>query len=143
MSHAKDGDKVKIHYTGKLDNGEQFDSTVGGEPLEVNIGSGNIFPAVEQSLIGMSAGEKKSITLEPEQAFGQHLDALVLEIDKAVLPDNCPVEVGIQLKNKQPDGKLIDVTITKVEGDQVTLDANHPLSGQKLHLDIEMIEVVA
>lgn len=142
MPEAKNGDKVKIHYTGYLENGEQFNSTRGENPLEVNIGNNEIFPAVEHSLIGMKPGDKKTITLQPEQAFGQHLEAMVLEIDESVLPADCPREVGIKLKNKQPSGRLVDVYITKIEGNQVTLDANHPLAGKTLTIDIEMLEIV-
>ncbi len=143
MPEAKDGDKVKIHYTGKVENGEQFDSTIGGEPLEVNIGTAGIFPAVEQSLIGMKPGDKKTITLHPDQAFGGHLEAMVLVIDDEVLPPDCPREVGTRLKNKQPNGRMVDVMITKVEGNQVTLDANHPLAGRTLTVDLELVEIVS
>jgi FKBP-type peptidyl-prolyl cis-trans isomerase 2 len=90
----------------------------------------------------MNPGDTKTITLLPEQAFGQHLEALVLTVDQSVLPEDCPREIGVMLKNKQPDGRLVDVRITDINGEQVTLDANHPLAGNKLIIDLELVEIL-
>jgi len=142
MSQAKSGDKVKIHYTGKLENGTIFDSTREGQSLELVIGSRAAFPELEDNIIGMTSGESKNIALQPEQAFGPRRDELVVQIDKGVLPAEITPEIGMQLQNKQPDGKLINVIITDIEENKITLDANHPLAGKTVLLDIELVEII-
>ncbi|MCP4583128.1 MAG: peptidylprolyl isomerase [candidate division Zixibacteria bacterium] len=141
MSEAKIGNKVKIHYTGKLGNGDIFDTTRQGKPLELTIGGNQVFPALEKGIVGMAAGESKTIALDPEQAFGARRDELIVEVDRKILPESITPEIGMELKNKQPDGKLINVRITEINGDKLTLDANHPLAGQSMVLDIEMVEI--
>jgi len=141
MSQAKSGDKVKIHYTGKLENGNIFDSTREGPPLELVIGSRTVFPELEDNIIGMTAGESRNITLQPEQAFGPKRVELIVQIDSGILPAEITPEIGMQLQNKQPDGKLINVIITDIKDNAITLDANHPLAGQAVILDIELVEI--
>ncbi len=141
MSQAKNGDKVKIHYTGKLENGSIFDSTREGAPVELVVGNRTVFPELEHGLIGMTVGESKNITLQPEQAFGPKRDDLIVRIDRGILPAEIKPEIGMQLQNKQPDGRLIAVTITDIKDNTITLDANHPLAGQTLILDVELIEI--
>jgi len=141
MSQAKEGDKVKVHYTGKLEDGTVFDSSENRPPLEFEIGKGNVIPGFESGVVGMELNGKKTVTIEPDDAYGQRRDELTVEVTKADFPEDITPDVGQQLQIKRPDGNVIDVAITKVEGDKVTLDANHPLAGKTLVFDIELVEI--
>ncbi|RKX28436.1 MAG: peptidylprolyl isomerase [Candidatus Zixiibacteriota bacterium] len=141
MSQVKEGDKVKVHYTGKLEDGTVFDSSENRPPLEFEIGKGSVIPGFEQGVVGMELNGKKTVTIAPEEAYGQRRDELMVEVTKNEFPPDIDPTIGQQLQIKRPDGHIIDVTITKVEGEQVTLDANHPLAGKTLVFDIELVEI--
>jgi len=141
MSKAKDGDMVKVHYTGKLEDGTIFDSSKDGEPLELTIGAGNVIPGFEKGVIGMERGGSKTITVSPEEAYGPVQEGLIAKVKKENFPENITPVIGEQLQLRQRDGNTVNVTIREIEGDKVTLDANHPLSGKTLIFDIELVEI--
>ncbi|MDY6905704.1 MAG: peptidylprolyl isomerase [Thermodesulfobacteriota bacterium] len=141
MTQAKTGDTVKVHYTGKLENGEVFDSSQGGDPLEFKIGDGQIIAGFESEVVGMEEGESKTINVEAEKGYGQHHDELVVEVGRDQFPPEINPEVGQQLQVKQEDGQTIPVRVTDTSETAVTLDANHPLAGKDLTFDIEVVKV--
>ncbi len=142
MAAAKSGDKVKVHYTGKLADGSVFDSSEGRDPLEFTIGDGSVIPDFDAAVEGLSAGESITREIEAESAYGKYIDELVMEIERTQLPQEIPYEVGRQLQIPQEDGRAAVVTITSVTDTSVTLDANHPLAGKDLTFQIELVEIV-
>ena len=142
MSEAKSGDTVRIHYTGKLDDGTQFDSSSGREPLEFALGQGQVIAGLEVAVEGMTVGDTKSIRIEPDDAYGKHQPDLVQEIPRSALPDEIQPNVGMALQSESPEGHITELTVTGVTDDSVTLDANHPLAGQALGFDIELVEII-
>jgi peptidylprolyl isomerase len=141
MPQAKQGDTVKVHYTGKLDDGTVFDSSQEREPLEFTIGTGTIIPGFEQAVIGMSPGESKTEVIPPDRAYGPYLEEMVLQIERQQLPAELDPEVGQQLQLQHPTGEVIPVIITDVSSSTVTLDANHPLAGEDLTFDIQLVAI--
>lgn len=139
---AREGDKVKVHYTGTLKDGTVFDSSRGRDPLEFTIGAGRLIPDFEQTVIGMSLGESRTITILAENAYGEYRDELVLVVDRDRFPPDLRPDVGQQLELRRPDGRVQTVTVTETSELSVTLDANHPLAGRDLTFDIELVEVV-
>ena len=142
MSKAKNGDKVKVHYTGKFKDGEVFDSSLEREPLEFTIGKGQVIPGFEQAVEGMSPGDTKTTDIPPEKAYGPRHEEMVTEVEKNRFPADMDPKVGQRLQLRQADGKIIRVTVTNVSESKVTLDANHPLAGKDLTFDIKLIEIV-
>ncbi|MFW6334724.1 MAG: FKBP-type peptidyl-prolyl cis-trans isomerase [Desulfosalsimonas sp.] len=142
MTQAKQGDTVKVHYKGKLDDGSVFDSSEGRDPLEFKIGDGNIIPGVEEAVEGMAPEETKEATIPPEKAYGEYRDEMVIEVDKSQFPENIDPEPGQQLELKQSEGQNIVVTVTNVGEEKVTLDANHPLAGKDLTFELTLKEIV-
>ncbi|MFO7931192.1 MAG: peptidylprolyl isomerase [Desulfosalsimonas sp.] len=142
MTQAKQGDTVKVHYKGKLDDGSVFDSSEGRDPLEFKIGDGNIIPGVEEAVEGMAPEETKEATIPPEKAYGEYRDEMVIEVDKTQFPENIDPEPGQQLELKQSEGQNIVVTVTNVGEEKVTLDANHPLAGKDLTFELTLKEIV-
>ena len=144
MPKVKEGDTVKVHYTGKLtEDGTVFDSSREREPLEFTLGNGQLIPGFEEAVVGMEEGDSTTVELNSEDAYGERRDDLELEVSKSDLPDNIDPQVGMQLQmQQQEDGQAIPVQITAVEDDFVKLDANHPLAGKDLTFDIELIELV-
>ena len=141
MTQAKSGDNVKVHYTGKLDDGTVFDSSAEREPLEFSLGSGNVIPGFEEAIVGMAPGESKTTKIPPEQAYGPQREELVITVEKEQIPTDLSVEVGQQLQISQNNGQVIPVIVTDVSDSKVTLDANHPLAGEQLTFDIKLVEV--
>jgi peptidylprolyl isomerase len=141
MRQAKNGDMVKVHYTGKLENGEVFDTSKDRQPLEFTIGDGDLIPGFEEGIIDMEIGETKSITIPSEKAYGPRKEELVVKVTKDNFPDDITPVTGHQLQVKQKDGNLINLTITGIDEDTVTLDANHPLAGYDLIFDVELMEI--
>ena len=141
MSQAKNGDTVRVHYTGTLDDGTQFDSSAGREPLQFAVGEGNVIPGFEEAVVGMSVGDKTSVTIPPDAAYGPKHDHLVMNVEKAQLPPDLNPEIGDRLEMTGEDQQLV-VTVTEVTDDSVTLDANHPLAGKSLTFEIELVEIV-
>jgi len=141
MTQAKSGDTVRIHYTGTLDDGTQFDSSAGRDPLEFALGGGQVIPGFDSAVGGMTVGESKSVTIPPEQAYGERHEQLVQQVPKSALPDDMKPEVGMQLQSQSPEGQVMNLVVTEVEEATITVDANHPLAGQALTFAIELVEI--
>lgn len=141
MSQAKSGDTVRIHYTGTLNDGSQFDSSAGRDPLEFAVGSGMVIPGFDTAVEGMTVGESKSFTIEPEEAYGVKQDHLIQEVPKSALPEGMTPEVGMPLQSQTPDGQVMDLEVTAVTDTHITVDANHPLAGKALTFDIELVAI--
>lgn len=142
MAKAKIGDRVKVHYTGKLEDGTVFDSSLEGEPLEFTIGSGEIISGFEDEIIGMEEGEKKTFTIPTDKAYGPHREELMLTVGKDEFPPDIQPSEGQQLQLRQPDGRVFYVVVIEVNEKTVTLDANHPLAGKDLTFDVELVEIL-
>lgn len=140
---AKPGDTVRVHYTGKLDDGEVFDSSEDREPLEFTVGQGSVIPGFENAVEGMEPGEQKTETIPCEQAYGERRDELVIDVKREQLPSDLKPEVGQRLSVVQKSGQSIPVVVAAVDEDNVRLDANHPLAGQDLTFTIRLVEIVA
>jgi peptidylprolyl isomerase len=141
MSQAKDGDSVRVHFTGKTDDGNVFASSYGQEPLEFRIGEGQMLPGIEKAITGMNVGEQKITYLSPEDGYGPHMQELILEVEKKEFPKGFNPEVGMMLQVPQPDGLTAILTILAVEEKLVKLDANHPLAGKNLTFELELLEI--
>lgn len=141
MSQAKKGDTVKVHLTARLENGEVFSNSKDDEPLEFTLGSGDLIPGFEKAVIGMEAGETKTITVPPDEAYGPRNEELVVNVSKSALPENITPAIGQQLQIPHKEGNPIKVTISDMNEDTVTLDANHPLAGNTLFFDVELVEI--
>ncbi|MCE8509692.1 peptidylprolyl isomerase [Ruegeria pomeroyi] len=141
MTQIKQGDTVRIHYTGTLLDGKTFDSSEGRDPLEFTVGSGQIIPGLDQAMPGMEAGEKKRVEVPCAEAYGPLNPEARQAIPREGIPDDIPLELGTQLQMQSPDGRVIPVTVVEVEEATVTLDANHPLAGQDLIFDIEVVSI--
>lgn len=141
MSQAKSGDTVKIHYTGTLDDGTQFDSSQGREPLEFEVGSGQVIPGFDKAVEGMAVGDSKSVRIEADEAYGPRHEQLVQEVDRSLLPDHLDPEAGMALQSSSPDGQVTQFVVTDVSDASITVDANHPLAGQALSFDIELVAI--
>ncbi len=142
MALAQAGDTVRVHYTGKLDDGTVFDSSAGSDPIEFVIGDHQVIPGFEDGVTGMAVGETKTITIPFDQAYGAYDDELVLDVPRDQFPDHITPEIGEALQLQQPDGNVITVIISEVSDESVTLDANHPLAGEDLTFDLELAEIV-
>ncbi len=141
MSTIEKGDTVKVHYTGKLNDGSVFDSSEDREPLEFTLGGGQLIPGFEKAVNGMEVGDSTTVDIPVDEAYGKRRDELELEVSKAELPGDAEPEVGMQLQMKQQGSeRTIPVRITEVEEEKVTIDANHPLAGKDLTFDIEVVE---
>lgn len=141
MSKAKDGDTVKVHYTGTLENGEVFDTSQEREPLEFQLGQGQLIPGFEKAVIGMSEGDSTKIDIPSDEAYGEVREDLVINVPKDQLPDDVEPKVGMQLQVNQQNGQPIPVRITEIKDEELILDANHPLAGKDLTFEIELLEV--
>ncbi len=142
MTQAKDGDTVRMHYTGTLDDGTQFDSSSGRDPLEFQLGSGQIIPGLDREVSGMAVGDKKTVTIPPEEAYGPRDPGRVQTIPRDKIPADIPTETGTQLQMQTPDGQAIPVVVTGATEAEITLDANHPLAGRALTFAVELVEIV-
>lgn len=141
MSQAKSGDTVKIHYTGTLDDGTQFDSSKDREPLEFEVGSGQVIPGFDKAVEGMSVGEEKSVNIASDDAYGPHHAQMVQEVPKSALPQGLEPETGMGLQAQGQDGQPINLLVTEVNEESITVDANHPLAGKDLNFDIELVDI--
>jgi peptidylprolyl isomerase len=141
MAEAKLGDTVKIHFTGKLQDETVIETSKDRDPLEFKIGDGNVIPGLEQGVIGMAAGDKKTIAISPEDAFGQPQEDLVVDINKSEFPKDVELAVGAYLNIESSDGKEFKAKVVEIMEDTVTLDANHPLAGVTINCDVELMEI--
>jgi peptidylprolyl isomerase len=142
MKNAESTDRVKIHYTGKLDDGTVVISSDEGNALEFVIGDNQILEGVEDAVTGMSVGEQKTVKVSPEKAFGPKREDLVVNVPKNEMPQSITLKEGIRLQMKLPNGTPLDVTIAGITEDEVTLDANHPLAGKDITFDLELVEIL-
>jgi len=141
MQQAKKGDKVKVHYHGKLTTGETFDSSEGRDPLPFEIGSGMVIKGFDDGVTGMAVGEKKTVTIPADEAYGPVNPDMVIEMPKDRLPQDMEVEVGMPLVMSDPQGQQFQVTVKEITEDKIVLDANHPLAGKDLVFDLELVEI--
>jgi peptidylprolyl isomerase len=141
MTQAKNGDTVKIHYTGRLQDGTVFDSSSEREPLQFNIGSGQVIPGFEEAVTGMEIGEKKTALIPFDKAYGKRDPSMVMVVDRKHVPAEIDPEVGQRLQVGSPSGELIAVTVIEVNVENITLDANPPLAGEDLTFDLELVEI--
>jgi len=141
MQQVKNGDTVKVHYHGKLEDGTTFDSSEGREPLEFEVGSGSVIPGFDNGVTGMKIGEKKTINIPVDQAYGEKQDDLFMEFPLDRFPPDMKPEVGMALNMSNGQGQQFPVVISEVKDDAVILDANHPLAGQDLTFDIELVDI--
>jgi peptidylprolyl isomerase len=150
MAKAKEGDRVKVHYTGRLDDGTVFDSSECSEddcgcdhgPMEFVIGGGQVIPGFDKGVLGLEIGESKTIHIPVDEAYGERIEEMVATVPRADLPPELTPEVGQQLEVTQEDGQVFQVLITEVDADSITIDANHPLAGQALNFDVKLVEIV-
>jgi peptidylprolyl isomerase len=139
---AKDGDVVRVHYTGTLEDGTVFDTSLEREPLEFTLGGGQMIPGFEQAVIGMEVGESKTVTIPPEEAYGPRHDELIMVMGRERLPEGSDPKVGQQLQMMKEDGEIITVIIVEVSETTITIDANPPLAGKDLTFEIELVEIL-
>ena len=141
MENVQSGSVVRVHYTGKLEDGTVFDSSEGREPLEFTLGSGQVISGFDQAVAGMSVGESRSARIPADEAYGPRREDLLLEVDRQQIPEGIDLAVGTQLQLQQSDGQAVPVTVTDLGSDSVTLDANHPRAGQDLIFELELVGV--
>jgi peptidylprolyl isomerase len=141
MSQAKSGDKLRLHYTGTLDDGTVFDTSEGREPLEFTLGSGEIIPGLDAGVAGMAVGETRSVRVEPADAYGEHDPARIQSVPLASVPDHIPTDPGTQLQVQTRDGQTMNVTVAGKTDSELHLDANHPLAGKALTFEVELVEI--
>ncbi len=141
MSEVKSGDTVRIHYTGSLTDGTVFDSSEGRDPLEFAVGSGQVIKGMDAGLEGMTVGEKKTLNIPCQEAYGPINPAARQSIPREGIPADIPLEIGTQLQMQSPDGQVLPVTVVEVEEETVTLDANHFLAGKDLVFEVELVSI--
>ncbi len=142
MPEAKKGDTVKVHYTGRFDDGDIFDTTTNREPFQFKIGEDDVIFGFQQAVIGMKPGDIKTERITQKGAYGPYRSELVVEVDKKNIADDIEPEIGQRFRVSQPDGQKFDVTVKEVSESKVTLDANHPLAGKDLTFEIELLEII-
>jgi FKBP-type peptidyl-prolyl cis-trans isomerase 2 len=141
MAQVKKGDKVRVHYHGKLTNGETFDSSEGREPLEFKVGAGMMIKGFDDAVLGMNVGDKKTVNIPAADAYGEYDEELLIEYPMDGFPKEMKPEVGMQLTMSNGAGQQFPVTITAVKEGQVVLDRNHSLAGKELVFDITLVEI--
>ena len=141
MSQVKQNDTVRVHYTGKLTDGQVFDSSLEREPIEFTMGQGQLIPGFEKGLLDMKVNEKKTIEIPSEEAYGEPRQELIQEVDKSQLPDEIKPEPGMGLVSKSPDGREMNLVVKEVKDDSIVVDGNHPLAGKDLVFDLEVVEI--
>ena len=142
MQQVKTGDTIKIHYHGRLNNGETFDSSENREPLEFEVGSGMVIPGFDKGVIGMNVGEKKTVNIPVDEAYGPKNEEMIIDFPKDRFPDDMVAEVGMPLTMSDGSGQNFRVIIKEVKETSVVLDANHPLAGEDLTFDLELVEII-
>jgi peptidylprolyl isomerase len=141
MEKVKEGDNISLHYTGSLDDGTVFDSSEGGQPLSFKVGSGQVIQGFDEGVRGMEVGETKDITIAPENAYGEYHEELVRVVPKSAFPPNVTPAVGLGFELELPSGQTLPVRIIDIEGDEVTLDANHLLAGENLYFKVRLLSI--
>ena len=141
MSTAKNGDTVKIHYTGTLADGTKFDSSEGRDPLSFQLGAGPIIPGLEKEIAGMAVGDQKTVTVAADEAYGERDPRQGQQVPRNALPPDLEPQVGMQLQAQTPNGVPVQLIVVEVAEDTITVDANHPLAGHDLIFAVEMVEI--
>ena len=141
MTQVKSGDTVRVHYTGTLTDGQTFDSSEGKDPLEFTVGSGQIIPGLDSAVEGMAVGDKKTVEVPVDQAYGQPDPNAQQAVPRTDIPEDIPLDLRTQLQVQTPQGQVMPVTVVEVTDEQVVLDANHPLAGKDLTFAIEVVEI--
>ena len=141
MTTAQNGNRVRVHYTGRLDDGEVFDSSEGGTPMAFTIGNGQVIPGFENGVIGMAVGDTKTVHIPCADAYGEHHDDGVMQVPRGEFPPDMPLEVGTSVQGQQQSGQVVNFTIMAVTDASVTLDANHPLAGKDLTFDLTLVSI--
>ncbi len=142
MAQAKEGDKVRVHYTGTLADGSTFDSSVDADPFEFTLGENMVIPGFEEAVAGMSVGDKTTITLPPEEAYGEPNPDMINVVDRGNLPEGLEPEVGMMLQANADENTVLHVRVVEVADDTITVDANHPLAGKELTFELELMEIM-
>ncbi|MCU7923044.1 MAG: peptidylprolyl isomerase [Candidatus Thiodiazotropha sp. (ex Dulcina madagascariensis)] len=142
MRQAKQGDTVRIHYTGTLDDGTQFDSSSDRDPIEFTLGENTVIPGFESGVAGMQVGDQKKIHIPAEDAYGEHNNALVEDVPLHNFPADLELHVGMHLQAQSPNGENFNVVVTALTDENATIDGNHPLAGEALNFDLELVEIV-
>ncbi len=143
MHKVERGDTVTVHYTGKLRDGTVFDTSRDGDPLRFEVGAQQVVPGFEAGVLGMAQGETKTLVIAPEDAYGPRNEALVFQVPRDQMPPGVTPEPGMMLELSGPDGQSFLVTVANVDERALTLDANHPLAGEELHFEVEIVGVQA
>lgn len=141
MAQATQGNTVKVHYTGSLGDGTVFDSSANRSPLEFTVGKGQVIPGFEQAVDGMEIGDRVTVVIPADQAYGTRDERLVIQMDRSRLPQDLDLELDDRLQVRRPDGKIMNVTVTGITDSAVTLDGNHFLAGQDLTFEIELVAI--
>ena len=141
MSKVKENDTVEVHYTGKLTNGQVFDSSRERDPLKIQLGQGQLIPGFEKALVDMEVNEQKTVNIPKEEAYGEVRNDLFQKVAKSDLPEEIKPEVGLGLVGSRPDGTQQQFRIAEVNDDHIIIDANHPLAGQELVFDLEVVSI--
>ncbi|NIG57369.1 peptidylprolyl isomerase [Chitinophaga sp. Cy-1792] len=142
MQAVKNGDTIRVHYHGRLTNGTTFDSSEGRAPLEFKVGSGMVIKGFDNGVLDMKVGDKKTIHIPVDQAYGQKSPDFIIDFPKDNIPSELTPEIGMQLQMSSPEGQVIPVRVIAVGDTTITLDGNHPLAGEDLIFDLELVEIV-
>ncbi|MEY4867952.1 MAG: hypothetical protein RIT36_851 [Bacteroidota bacterium] len=140
---VKSGDVVRVHYTGTLEDGSQFDSSVGRAPLEFTVGAGQMIAGFDAGVVGMVVGEKKTILIDPDHGYGQKDPTAIIEFPSSNIPEGMAVEVGMKLNLQNQYGQPVPVVVMEVKEEVIIMDANHFLAGKDLTFDVEIVEIVS
>lgn len=142
MQQVKTGDKIKVHYHGRLINGETFDKSEGREPLEFEVGSGMVIKGFDDGVTGMTVGDKKTINIPADEAYGPKNPEMIIDMPKDRFPKDMEIEVGMPLSMSDGQGQQFQVVVAEVQEEVIILDANHPLAGEDLIFDLELVEII-
>jgi peptidylprolyl isomerase len=142
MIQAKSGDTVKIYYTGKFDDGTEFATSINDDPLQFTIGEGQVIPGLELAVMGMIPGEAKTAQIQADQAYGLYQESKVVEVNRNIFPPHLDLQIGTVLRTRKAGGEKIRRIVTTVSDTRVMLDANHPLAGEDLTFDLQLVEIV-
>lgn len=142
MNTVKSGDKVRVNYTGRSEDGQVFESSVGLMPLTFTIGAGEVVKGFEDAVIGMYPGQRKTVSVDPENGFGMYDNSLIVELPRESLPDDLNVQVGMDFEMEDEEGNVLPAVVIKVQEETILIDANAPLAGKKVIYEIELVEIV-
>jgi len=140
-SSVQNGNTIKVHYTGRFEDGMIFDSSMGGNPLEFTLGNHEVIPGFEDAALGMTVGDTKTVSIEPKDAYGDYNEGLVVDMPREYFPEEISPEVGMRLIIVDNNGEELPVVVSDIHDESVRLDANHPLAGKKLIFDIELVDI--